>query len=214
MTVQSLRVLIVDDHPVVRTGLRSILGQSDVVVLVGEAGGVIEALAQAEQLEPDIVLTDLRLPDGSGLQIIKALTQSRPLCRSLVLTTYVGDELVHSALEAGAVGFISKSYAEPELLCAIEAVAAGRRYFSADVSAALVAFGPRVMLTVRERAVLEALAEGLRNREIGKRLGMSEATARTHVERILDKFDCRDRGRAVAIAQQRGFFDCAPTGGS
>jgi DNA-binding NarL/FixJ family response regulator len=204
-----IRVLCVDDHPVVRTGLRALIAAEPTMTLVGEAASATEAIEVAKAIHPDVMVVDVRLGDGDGIGVTRTVSKVCGRTRVLILTTYIGDETIHCALDAGATGFVSKAFADHELISAILAVANGRRYFSADVAARLIAHGPRIVLTARERAVLTTLGEGLRNKQIGARLGMTEATARTHVERILAKFNCRDRGRAVAIAHERGFFDMA-----
>lgn len=200
------RVLVVDDHPAVRFGVRGMLEASTGFAVVGEAANATEALATAAALRPDVALVDLRLGHEDGAELIAALGERAPATRCLVLTTYDGDEAIHRALSAGARGYILKHSSADEMQQAIRHVAAGRRFIPADVAHRLVANGPRVVLTARERDVLDLLAEGLRNKEIGGRLGMGEATVRTHVQAIIGKFGCHDRGAAIAHAIARGFF--------
>ncbi len=174
--------------------------------VVGEAADASGAVEKTRLLRPDLLVIDVRLPDGDGIDVAAALRQARPDLLILVLSTNAGDETVHRALDAGANGFVLKEQAEAELTTAIRAVAGGRRFLPRDVAELLMQHGPRVLLTSREKQVLLAMARGLRNREIGRALGITEATARTHVESVRMKFNCRDRQGAIAAAMARGFL--------
>lgn len=201
-----MRVLIVDDHPVVRAGVRAVLEENYRLFVAGEAATAREAVERCASLHPDLVVMDLRLRRESGADAAERIRAQCPRSRILILTSFGGDEEIHRAIEAGARGYVLKDSIGDELVSAAFAVAAGRYHIPAEVSRRLAAHGPRVVLTQREHDVLALMATGLRNKEIAAATGISEATARTHVQNILGKFDCSDRGRAVAIAIARGFL--------
>lgn len=201
-----VRVLIVDDHPVVRAGVRALLEASAQLDIVGEAGTAAEAVDRCGALRPHLVVMDLRLRGESGADVTRLIRHNCPWTKVLILTSYGGDEEIHRAIDAGARGYVLKDTAADELIAAVLAVNDGRHHIPAEVARRLAAHGPRVTLTVREHQVLGLMAAGLRNKEIAHAAGVTEATARTHVQNILDKFDCSDRGRAVAIAIARGFL--------
>jgi DNA-binding NarL/FixJ family response regulator len=201
-----IRVLIVDDHPAVRAGVAALVGAADGLMVVAEADSHVAALRACAAVDPDVVLMDLRLGTEDGAVITAAILDLHPAIRVLVLTTFDGDEAIHRALEAGARGYVLKDSGLDEIEAAIRAVAAGRRHIPAAVALRLVLNGPRVELTPRERSVLDHLADGLRNAEIAVRLGIGEATVRTHVQNIIEKFGCHDRGAAIAAAIARGFL--------
>lgn len=205
-----VRVLIVDDHPVVRAGVRSLLEASERIEVVGEAGTATEAVDRCAALRPTLVAMDLRLRGESGADATRIIRERCPWTKVLILTSYGGDEEIHRAIDAGARGYVLKDTATDELIAAVLAVAAGKHHIPAEVSRRLAAHGPRISLTTREHQVLGLMAVGLRNKEIAEAVGVTEATARTHVQNILSKFDCSDRGRAVAIAITRGFLDGSP----
>ena len=202
-----IRILSVDDHPVVRRGIACILSVIPGLELAGEAATGLDAIQKFRELRPDIVLMDLRLgEDMDGLQVIALICSEWPQARILVLTTYAGDENMHRALEAGARGYLIKDAMDQDLRDAIAAVCDGRRYVPPRPAVQLVEAGVRVELTQRERQVLGLMAEGLRNKEIADRLGISDATARTHVDNIMGKLGATTRTEAVVIAAQRGFL--------
>lgn len=201
-----VRIVCVDDHPLMRMGLRALIEATEGLALVGEAGEAAAARAECARLRPDLLVIDVRLPDGDGIETIAHLRRTAPALGAVVLSTFAGDETVHRALEAGARGFVLKEYAETELIAAIRAVASGRRYLPREAADVMVAHWPRVVLTPRERDVLRAMARGMRNKEIGRALGMTESTARTHVESVRTKFKCRDRQSTIATATARGFL--------
>jgi DNA-binding NarL/FixJ family response regulator len=200
------RLLIVDDHPAVRAGIKALADAADGLFVVGEAHGHASALRACAALTPDVVLMDLRLGTEDGVTVTSAIIAQHPLIRILVLTTFDGDEAIHRALEAGARGYVLKDAGLEDIEAAIRAVASGRRFIPSDVAMRLVLNGPRVDLTPKECAVLDHLADGLRNREIAARLSVGEATVRTHVQNIIEKFGCHDRGAAIAAAIARGFL--------
>lgn len=202
-----IRILCVDDHPVVRRGIAAMLATEPQLELVAEAASGSEALEKYRLSRPDVVLMDLRLPGGmDGIDTIAALRKEWPQARVLVLTTYAGDENIHRALEAGARGYIIKDTLDDDLLSAVTAVWQGRRYVPPQIAVQLAEHGPRVELTDRERQVLGLMAQGHRNKEIAADLLISEATARTHVENIVAKLGVSSRTEAVVLAAQRGFI--------
>jgi len=202
-----IRVIVVDDHLVVRKGIAAILAVDTDFELVAEAGSGEEAVEMYRQHHPDVVLMDLRLPGTmDGIDAIQMICATWSKARILVLTTYSGDENIHRALEAGARGYLIKDMVDDRLFTAIRAIHEGRRYLPAEVAVRLAEHGPRVDLTDREKEVLILMARGLRNREIGQELAVTEATARTHVENISAKLGVSTRTEAVVMAIQRGFI--------
>jgi DNA-binding NarL/FixJ family response regulator len=199
--------LCVDDHPVVRRGVAAMLAVEPELDLVAEAASGREALELFREHRPDVVLMDLRLAgDMDGMTATEAICREWPRARILVLTTYAGDENIHRALQAGARGYLIKDTLDERLLDAIRAVHEGRRYVPPEVAVQLAEHGPRVELTDREREVLDLMARGMRNKEIGAELSITEATARTHVEKIVAKLGVSGRTEAVVMAAQRGFL--------
>jgi two-component system NarL family response regulator len=202
-----IRVLVVDDHLVIRKGIAAILAVDAGFDLVAEASSGEEAVAVYRQHHPDVVLMDLRLQGTmDGIDAIRAICREWSKARILVLTTYSGDENIHRALEAGARGYLIKDMVDQRLFAAIRVIHEGRRYVPAEVAVRLAEHGPRVDLTDREKEVLVLMARGLRNREIGLELRVTEATARTHVENISAKLGVSTRTEAVVLAIQRGFI--------
>lgn len=201
-----IRVLCVDDHPVVRSGLAAMLAVEPDFAPADLAANGDEARALASARRPDVALIDLRLRGEDGVDVAQSIRALSPASRIIMMTSYSGDEPVHRALQAGALGYLLKDSLHHELLAAVRAVLSGRRYVQTEVAQQLAESGPRVLLTARERDVLSLLAEGLRNKTIAERLGIGEATVRTHVEAILKKFGARERTAAVANAARRGFL--------
>lgn len=200
------RILIVDDHPLMRAGLAAVLGGEADCVVVAEASNGEEAIEQFLLHRPDIVLMDLRMPVMDGLSATKTIIAEDPNARIIVLTTYDGDEDIHRALEAGARGYLLKDMLRKELLAAVRSVQAGRRGIPAFVAAKLVEFVPRIELTPREIEVLSHIARGRSNSEIAAAIGRTDGTVKVHVRNILQKLDANDRTGAVTIALQRGFI--------
>jgi DNA-binding NarL/FixJ family response regulator len=211
------RVLIADDQALVRVGLRKILEAEPDTTVAGEARDGEDAVAAARRLEPDVVLMDIRMPVLDGLEATRRITAERPATRVLVLTTFGLDEYVYEALRAGASGFMLKDAPPEEIAGAVRLVAGGEALLAPAVTRAVIEeFArrspapapppPRALeeLTPREREVLDLLAGGLSNPEIGARLVVSEATAKTHVGRILFKLGLRDRVQAVIFAYETG----------
>ncbi|NEA22885.1 response regulator [Actinomadura bangladeshensis] len=200
-----LRVMIVDDHPIVREGLRGMLAAEPDIEVAGEAASGDEAVALVPRIAPDVVLMDLRMPSGDGVSAIERL----PGHRILVLTTFQDDADIVRAIEAGAAGYLLKDASRADLAAAVRDAAAGRRVLSPEVSARLAAVdgtpAPPVLST-REAEVLALVAEGLTNAQIGERLYIGQATVKTHLLRIFTKLGVSDRTAAVMTALQHGLI--------
>jgi two-component system NarL family response regulator len=200
-----IRVLVVDDHMVVRVGLRTILEHEADMAVVAEAGDGPSALAAYELHQPDIVLLDLRMPDVNGADLIKQLRRRDPGAKVIVLTSYDADEDIFSAVQAGARGYLLKGTLPDGILEeAIRTVYAGRRLIPVDVADRLANRLASPTLTPREIAVLELVAKGLSNAEIGVALSVSAGTIKTHLKRIYPKLGVADRTAAALTAVQRG----------
>jgi DNA-binding NarL/FixJ family response regulator len=207
--MEPIRVLIVDDHPVVRDGLRGVLDGEPDMQVVGEAGHGAEALVRVRAVPVDIVLMDLRMPTMGGVEAIGELRRTAPEVRVLVLTTYDTDRDVLPAIEAGATGYLLKDTPREELLRAVRAAHRGEAVLSPAVAGRLmgqVRAPARDALSAREMEVLRFVAAGSTNRETAKRLFISEATVKTHLLHIYAKLEVRDRASAVAAAYQRGLL--------
>jgi DNA-binding NarL/FixJ family response regulator len=203
----TIRLLIVDDHPIVRDGLVAILheGEPDLEV-VGEAGDGKEAVTAWRNLRPTVTIMDLQLPGLTGVEAIKAIRREDPGALILVLTTFDGDADIQRALEAGARGYLLKSVRRAILIEAVRAVAAGERYLPPTTAARLVEAMEAERLTAREFDVLRLLAQGERNREIADTLGLAEPTVKIHVNNLLRKLQAKDRTEAAVIALKRGLI--------
>ena len=200
-----VRLLLCDDHAVVRAGLRALLSSADGIEVVGEAGSGEEALAMAVRLHPDVVLMDLQLGEGmDGVTATRRLT-AEGATRVLVLTMFDTDADITRAIEAGATGYLLKAERPDELFAAIRSAAFGRTALSAPVADRLLAQlrSPRPTLSAREHDILGQLARGLSNREIARALFISEATVKTHLGRIYGKLGVETRAGAVAVAKER-----------
>ena len=204
---ERIRVLLVDDHPVVRQGLRTFLDLQGDIVVVGEAADGNSGVAAAEELRPDVVLLDLRMPGSDGLDALRGLKERRNPARVLVITSFTEPAAVLPAVRAGAAGYVYKDVDPPALAAAIRAVHAGHVLLHPDVARLLVDGESRlteVHLTAREREVLAAIARGRANREIARDLGLAEKTVKTHVSAILTKLGVQDRTQAALYAVQHG----------
>ena len=197
-----IKVLVVDDHPIMRVGIAAIVNARADMVTVGQAGTGEEAIKQFEEHKPDITLMDLRLPGMSGVDAIRTIRSRHPQSCFVVLTTYEGDEDIYQALEAGA--YIIKGMPHEALVDALRRVYAGGRFLPTPVSAALAARTPNSALSSREREVLQLLARGESNKMIAQHLGITEATVKCHVSVILMQLQVEDRTQAVLTALQRG----------
>lgn len=205
----TVSVLIVDDHPVVRDGLRGMFESAPGFRVLGEAANGVEALERAAALDPDVVLMDLRMPGGSGVDAIRELVRRGARAEVLVLTTYDTDSDTLPAIEAGATGYLLKDAPREELFAAVRAAAEGRTVLSPAVASRLVSAvrAPAAEpLSAREREVLALVARGTSNREIARELFISEATVKTHLTHLYAKLGVRDRAAAVAVAYQRGIL--------
>jgi DNA-binding NarL/FixJ family response regulator len=202
--MESIRVLVIDDHPVVRRGLHSMLDGESGISVVGMASCGKEGLQMAEKMNPDVVLLDLRMSDIGGVEVINALRAARLECRVLVLTNYQFDEDIFNAIEAGALGYLLKSASQEEVIEAIHAVSQGKRRIPSALAARLAERVGRSTLSSREQEVLERVVDGLTNKEIARALGISDITARNHVISVLAKLDAKDRTEAATIALRRG----------
>jgi DNA-binding NarL/FixJ family response regulator len=201
-----IRILLADDHPVVREGLRAMLDAEAGLAVVGEASSGPQAEALAASLRPDIVLMDLRMPDGGGVESIARMTAAGLPCRVIVLTTYETDGDILRAVEAGAAGYLLKDLARGELADAVRAAARGETVLAPTVAARLVdrlrVRPERPHLSDRETAVLRLVAEGCTNAEIGRRLFIGESTVKTHLLRSFTKLGVTDRTAAVTSAMR------------
>ncbi|MFX4272483.1 response regulator [Propionibacteriaceae bacterium Y1685] len=199
-----ITVLVVDDHPVVRDGLIGMLGAEAGITVVGEAGGGYEAVTKIADTSPDVVLMDLRMPQGSGVEAIRAVRATGSATRILVLTTYDTDRDIRSALEAGADGYLLKDTRRADLVRAVADLADGRPVLTAAALAALTGRAGESSLTDREVDVLRLVADGRTNRAIATRLGIGEATVKTHLMHVYEKLGVTDRASAVRTAWERG----------
>jgi DNA-binding NarL/FixJ family response regulator len=207
MTVATkIRILLVDDHFIVRTGLVSLLSTEPNLVVVGEAADGDEGIRLFEFHRPDLMLIDLRMPGKGGHEVSRHIRKLAPEARILMLSGYEGDADIQAALEAGVRGYVFKSATGEELIPAIQAVAAGRRWIPQNVAARLKLGSTFEPLTARELEVLGQLASGQANKEIADTLGISEHTTKGHLKSILGKLRVADRTQAVIAAVQRGLI--------
>jgi DNA-binding NarL/FixJ family response regulator len=201
-----IKVLIVDDHPVVRLGLRTMLESEDNITVTGVAGSGKEALAEVQRVQPDVVLMDLRMPEMEGPEAITELRRIMPEIRILVLTNYEADEYVLRALQAGAMGYLLKSTPQEEIVKAVEMVHNNHRCIPPNIAQKLFDTIAREELSQRELEVLTLVAMGLTNKAIAERLFISDKTARNHVVSCLEKLSAEDRTEAATTAIRRGLI--------
>jgi two-component system, NarL family, response regulator len=204
MDTANIRIMIIDDHPVVRAGLESMLSTQPDMHVVASASSGREALALLETITPDVILMDLRMSGMSGLDAIRAINLRPDPPRILVLTSFDAEEDIYQSVGAGAQGYILKDTPQDRLLEAIHLIYAKKRYFPADIAARLIERMARSNLTPREHQVLQLVAKGLTNKEIGRALGISDNTARNHVNSIIEKLEVSDRTEAATIAIRQG----------
>jgi DNA-binding NarL/FixJ family response regulator len=201
-----IRVLTVDDHPLMREGTAAMIRSQADMLLVAEAANGSEALQKFREHQPDVTLMDIRLPDRSGIDTTIAIRAEFPEARILMLTTFEGDIEIRRALQAGARGYMLKSMPPSELLAGIREVHAGKKQIPPEVAAHLVEHMGEEALTARELEVLQQVAGGNRNRDIAGRLFISEETVKVHIKHIMEKLGAKVRTEAVAIALRRGII--------
>lgn len=201
-----IRILAVDDHPLLREGIASILEIQPDMVLVGEASDGAEALAQFRALRPDVTLMDLQMPGMDGVEVLAAIRAEYPKARVIMLTTYAGDAHAARALKAGAAGYLLKNTLRKELLETIRSVHAGRRRVASEVAEEMALHATEDPLSSREIEVLRLVAAGKANKEVAWQLGIAEDTVKAHLKSIFSKLDVADRTHAVTLAIQRGIL--------
>ncbi|HEY3125854.1 MAG TPA: response regulator transcription factor [Candidatus Limnocylindria bacterium] len=212
MAEPQVRVMLVDDHEVVREGLRTLIGRHKEMLVVGEAATTAEAIETAAKTRPDVIVMDIRLPDGSGVEACRTIREARPETKVIMLTSYADDEALFASIVAGAAGYLLKQTRGQAVIDAIEAVAQGGSLLDPDVTGKVLERVRRghgdedpafASLTDQERKVLEHLAEGKTNRVIGEALFLSEKTVKNYVSRILDKLGLARRAEAAAYMAKR-----------
>jgi two-component system NarL family response regulator len=199
-----IRILLVDDHPVVRAGLASMLSTIASLAVCGAASSGEEALELIDAEQPEVLLLDLRMPGMTGIELLKAIRAMPFPPKTLVLTSYESDEEIYRAIEAGAHGYLLKSTPQAEIIAAIHAVHSGRHHIPARIAARLAERMVRTALTQRELEILEMVVRGLTNKQIGNALRISENTARNHINSIIRKLDVSGRTEAATAAIQQG----------
>jgi DNA-binding NarL/FixJ family response regulator len=202
-----IRVLSVDDHPLLREGIAALIGIQSDMQLIGEASNGREALEQFRTHHPDITLMDLQMPEMSGIDAISAIRGEFPDARIIVLTTYSGDFQISRALKAGARGYLLKGMLRQELLETIRAVHAGQKRMSSEAAAEIAEHATDDVLTPREIDVLRLIANGNANKEIAGKLSLTEETVKGHVKNILSKLGVNDRTHAVTVGLKRGIIE-------
>jgi DNA-binding NarL/FixJ family response regulator len=211
--VEPLRILIVDDHPMFRFGLHTMLDALAGLDVVGEAATGREAIGAAEQLRPDVVIMDLHLPDLNGVEVTRRVVRSNPQAAVLVLTMFYDDESIFAAMRAGAHGYLLKGADQSDIARAVHAVGRGEAIFGPAIASRVLRYfgrplpssaGPLPELTVREREILDLIARGQTNMAIANRLVLSPKTVRNHVSNIFSKLRVADRAQAISLAQEAG----------
>lgn len=201
-----INILSVEDHPVFREGLATIIASQPDMLLVGQASNAAEAIAEFRRRRPDVTLMDLRLPGTNGTDALIAIRGEFPQARIIMLTTSDADAEIQAALRAGAAAYILKSMPKDELLAVIRSVHAGRRHVPPDVAAVLAEHLGEEDLTTRELEVLQLIRDGFRNKQIAERLSIAETTVNFHIKNLVSKLGANDRTHAVTIAVRRGLL--------
>jgi DNA-binding NarL/FixJ family response regulator len=202
-----IRILIVDDHPLLREGVASLLEDRTDMTVVGEASNGAEAIERFREAQPDVTLMDLQMPGMGGVEAIKAIRAINPAARILVLTTYAGDVQAVRALKAGAIGYLLKSSLRTEMLDAIKDVFRGRRHLDRDIADNIALHVVDEDLSAREVEVLRLVSVGKANKQVAWDLGLTEETVKTHLKTIFAKLEVADRTHAVTIAVRRGIIE-------
>ena len=202
-----IRILVVDDHQLIRVGIATLLLPEPDMKLVGEASNGREAIAKYRECRPDVTVMDLQMPEMSGFDAIVAIRDEFSAARIIALTTYVGDVQAQRAMKAGAQGYVLKNLLHKELLDTIRAVHGGRKAMAAEVAAGVAQHTGEELLTPKEIDVLRLIAAGNANKEIAAQLSITEETVKSRVKNILDKLGAKDRTHAVTIGVKRGFIE-------
>ena len=206
ITASTIKLLVADDHFVVREGLRSIFRREMDFEMVGEAANGIKAVEAYERLRPDVTIMDLRMPLRTGVEATRIIKEKYPEARILMLSSFEGDEDIHASLKAGAMGYLLKHSSCDQIVPAIRALMTGQKWIPQAVAAHLSARKQAESLTTREREIMRLLATGLANKQIAATFGLTEGTVKCHVKNILAKLQVPDRTAAVTVALRRGII--------